>query len=406
MRNLKILSQAFVLMVFISTTSMAQNAPPPSNNPIINFAYKYTTPKAMYGLSDTAPVASAEDAERLLGDGIYAAKYNQGVGICVYTAGFAGVIQLMQYAMGAAQGHHKSIAASFFTGLLWGGAYMSGFMEMVSDTMNAPLRWVTGLIVSLPSDELRALEIQFLLKKHTIPERVREDIGRRFFALRTGVEPYSAVAKDYLTAVLSFPTDVTEPVFDKSKLDGKFAVHSQYVRDALETIAFGLAKTQSGKSVFFLMGNPGTGKTYAAEAIADSLGLPSCNINLVLGQNSGELVGTEKSLGKLAQCMIDKGTLNPLMIFNDVDRVIIGDKGIAASFLGIFDRQQKTIYNPFLRMDINISQLTFVMTGNSDFEGKDLEALNGRIAERVSFVLPSQESLKTVLIPISKDFNQ
>ena len=252
-----------------------------------------------------------------------------------------------------------------------------------------------GLITSPPFDALHDLEIKFLCKKHALPESTVQDVAHLFFALRMGVIGYSQEVKKHLTTALSFPTDVTKPVFNKSKLDSSFAVHSPDVKDALESIAFGLSKTEAKKSVFFFIGHPGTGKTYGAEAIAESVGLPSCNINHVAGQNMGDLMGI--LIRKIAQCMIDKSTLNPVMILNDIDRAIMEDQGIAASFLSLLDRQQKTIYNPFLGMDMDISRLTFIMTGNSDFEGEAFAALNGRIRGRVTFLPPSLESLKTVM---------
>ena len=359
MNPLKKLSQVFVLGLFITITSMAQT-PPPSSNPSINVAYKYSEPKAMYGYLDMTPIQSEEEAERFLKKGIFSAQVNQYTGIGIHGGGFSLMLWGMQRLSGV-EDHRKNVFASYFSGLLWGVAYMSGFMEMFSDAANAPLHYIHSCIASLSSDELRSLEVQFLIKKHTIPERVRDDIGRRFFALRTGVEPYSSEAKKYLKTALSFPTSAIRPIFHKDQLVEAFDVYDPSVQDKLRAASWLLMRKNAAlKQAFYFQGLPGTGKTYAAWQLAEGLGLPKCEIDLA-GKSPQDLTGTPEKVGEIVQCMIDKQALNPVITFNDGDRALNNpNSGFSDFFLSLFDRERKTMKNAYLGWDVDVSQLTFM----------------------------------------------
>ena len=218
---------------------------------------------------------------------------------------------------------------------------------------------------------------------------------------------------------MSLPTISTRPIFHKDKLEEAFAGFHPDVKRQLTAASWLLSggNTSSDqkkvlssgqKQAFYFLGEPGTGKTYGARALAKVLGLPVCEIDLA-GKKPQDLTGTAGAgVGDITQCMIDTQTLNPIIIFNDADRALNQQgSGFADFFLSLTDRERKTMKNAYLGWDVDISQLTFILTANyalgrSDKDkppspSSEFDALQERLTLRVTFVETSKENKKIII---------
>lgn len=117
-----------------------------------------------------------------------------------------------------------------------------------------------------------------------------------------------------------------------------------------------------------LCGPPGIGKTQFAQEIAKALGRKSTKLNMGGASGGDELVGhgytyEGSTYGSIARCFMDTGCENPVIIFEEIDKISLSDKGkeIEGILTCITDSTQNHLFQDKYMPGVNINLRKAVM---------------------------------------------
>ena len=189
--------------------------------------------------------------------------------------------------------------------------------------------------------------------------------------------PEAAVIKNYLDTVLNLPWN-SETVLNtdikkiKNELD---ATHYGLIelKERICEYAYFLSKnTQLSAPVICLLGAPGVGKTSSAYSIAKALNREFIKISVGGLNDSTELIGSRRtylgaSAGKIMQGIIKCKVKNPVILIDEVDKMVKDYKGDPAStLLEILDStQNKYFIDNYIEEPFDLSKVMFILTANS-----------------------------------------
>ncbi len=187
----------------------------------------------------------------------------------------------------------------------------------------------------------------------------------------------ATVIRNYLDALLGVPWG------KKSKLKRDIA-KAQEVLDAdhfaLEKVKDRIveylgvqARTNKLKGpILCLVGPPGVGKTSLGRSIAKACGREFIRQSLGGMRDEAEIRGHRRTYigsmpGKIASNLKKAGTMNPLILLDEIDKIGQDFRGDPASaLLEVLDPEQNNKFNDhYLEVDLDLSDVMFVTTANS-----------------------------------------
>lgn len=187
----------------------------------------------------------------------------------------------------------------------------------------------------------------------------------------------SFVIRNYLDTVLELPWNTSS----KTKTDIKRAARildkdhyglKRVKERILESIAvYAMAPEVTGQ-IICLAGPPGIGKTSIGKSIAKALGREYVRVSLGGVRDESDIRGHRKTYigampGRIINAIKQAGTNNPLILFDEIDKMGNDFRGDPASaMLEVLDSEQnKEFRDHYIELPFDLSKVMFVTTANT-----------------------------------------
>src|SRR5579875_736046 len=220
-----------------------------------------------------------------------------------------------------------------------------------------------------------------------LPEKVREAALREVGKLERASDqsPEAGWIRTWLDTVLDIPwsertTDATDIVAARGVLDADHHGLDDVKDRIVEYLAVRARRAERGMevvggrgsgAVLALVGPPGVGKTSLGESVARALGRTFVRVALGGVRDEAEIRGHRRTYvgaqpGRLVRALREAGTMNPVLVLDEVDKVGADYRGDPSSaLLEVLDpAQNHTFRDHYLEVDLDLSRVLFIATAN------------------------------------------
>ena len=229
-------------------------------------------------------------------------------------------------------------------------------------------------------DEKKEIEeLEKKIKRAKLPAKVKEKVNYEFNRLKSNASYSSeaSIIKTYIDWILSLPWNKSTKENLELKEVRKVLDEEHYgLEDVKERIIEYLAIKKISKSlkgpILCLVGPPGVGKTSIARSIAKAINRNYVRISLGGVRDEAEIRGHRRTYvgaipGRIAYAMREAKSNNPLMLFDEIDKMAADYKGDPKdALLEVFDSEQnKNFRDHYLETELDLSKVMFLVTANS-----------------------------------------
>jgi ATP-dependent Lon protease len=234
-----------------------------------------------------------------------------------------------------------------------------------------------------------------------MPDEVREQAERELARLeRSGEQSGEAqTIRTYLDWLISVPwsersEDQLDPTSTREVLDADHAGLDDVKDRIVEYVAVkklreerGISADKRSGAILTLIGPPGTGKTSIGESIARAMGREFVRMSLGGVRDEAEIRGHRRTYigalpGRLVRALRDAGTMNPVILLDEVDKVGADWRGDpSAALLEVLDpAQNSTFRDHYLDVELDLSEVVFIATANQ------AETIPGPLLDRMEVI--------------------
>jgi ATP-dependent Lon protease len=228
-------------------------------------------------------------------------------------------------------------------------------------------------------------EYRTKIEEAGMPEAVREQAERELGRFeRMGEQSAEAsMIRSYLDWLIAVPWSTRseerlEPVHAREVLDADHAGLDDVKDRIIEYLAVrklrqerGIEEDKRSGAILTLVGPPGTGKTSVGESIARALGREFVRMSLGGVRDEAEIRGHRRTYigalpGRLVRALRDAGTMNPVIMLDEVDKVGADWRGDPSSaLLEVLDpAQNHSFRDHYLDVELDLSEVFFIATAN------------------------------------------
>jgi ATP-dependent Lon protease len=237
-----------------------------------------------------------------------------------------------------------------------------------------------------------------------LPDAVREAALREVDKLERSSDqsPEGGWIRTWLDTVLELPwsdrtADNTDLADARAVLDADHHGLDEVKERIVEYLGVRARREERGLSVvggrgsgavILLAGPPGVGKTSLGESVARALGRKFVRVALGGVRDEAEIRGHRRTYvgalpGRIVRAVKEAGTMNPVVLLDEVDKVGSDFRGDpAAALLEVLDpAQNHTFRDHYLELDLDLSDVLFIATANV------LETIPPALLDRMELVM-------------------
>ena len=218
-------------------------------------------------------------------------------------------------------------------------------------------------------------KIEKLLVSEEIEQKLMKEVAR------LSKQPFgsaeASVIRNYLDTCLEMPWG--RETKERANVDKARAILDRYhygldkVKERiLEHIAVRQIHPGAKGKIICLVGPPGVGKTSIAISVAKAMNRKLCRISLGGVRDEADIRGHRKTYigampGRIVEGLIRSGSMNPLLVLDEIDKLGNDMRGDPASaLLEVLDSEQNgTFRDHFLEIPVDLSRVMFITTANT-----------------------------------------
>jgi len=250
------------------------------------------------------------------------------------------------------------------------------FLRKQMESIRKELGEDEGSIVEEYRTKIEAAEMP-----QDVQEQALKELGRlERMGEQTGE---SSMIRTYLDWLIAVPwskrsEEHLDPVAAREVLDADHAGLEDVKDRVTEYLAVrklrqdrGIEADPKSGAILTLIGPPGTGKTSIGESIARATGREFVRMSLGGVRDEAEIRGHRRTYigalpGRLVRALRDAGTMNPVILLDEVDKVGADWRGDpSAALLEVLDpAQNHSFRDHYLDVELDLSQVMFLATAN------------------------------------------